>query len=200
MDSNFVCPVCQYVLPSNMSICPNCEEDVTALAHVHLRAQIAYNEGLRQAQAGKLDSAIMWLQQATQIAPDNVRALVVLGKLYAQQARFTQAHHIWEHVLQLEPSNHAAQAGLSQLVEIKREAQQNTYSRSLQRRVLLAGAFLTGILVIWLSQLFGVAPSSMNTNIRSISDLGPLPTLIATFTPVTPLPTLTPLLTPSSER
>ena len=106
-----VCPSCSSRLPGVVLSCPACDEDLTALAALADLAPRHYNLALGLAQAGRYSEAADHLHAVLAFDPGHVAALVVLGKLAAQQADYGRALGYWQRALALDPDNAAAQAG-----------------------------------------------------------------------------------------
>jgi hypothetical protein len=115
-----MCPICRNPLPAGAMACtcPVCGEDLAALAHLHWRAAIRYNEGLRWVRAGQTERAIDALRQA--VAEGHVPAAVLLGKLYARTGRRAEARHAWERALQRDSKAAGVGELLATLDEVER--------------------------------------------------------------------------------
>lgn len=105
-----------------------------------------YEEGLRQARSGQLTEAAESLALALQLAPSHNSAQVVLGKVYAQQGRYTEAIDTWRQVLARDADNPKALAGIQAAEERLRAAR----ARARRGRVwvgLLAAVGMVAILL-----------------------------------------------------
>lgn len=187
------CPVCKTALPSDQTTCPECHEDLSLLLLVNNLAPQHYNEGLRLAKQEQVDRAIDQLHAALAIDPNISDALVVLGKLYAQQAHYEQAILCWRRALIIDPDNSKALAGIRKADMLQKpqtpppvvvrpldsRGRWARYRRFITVAVLVVAAFLVGI---FLARWGGIADHV------TVIQTAPLPTPTPTVPPPTPIP------------
>ena len=102
-----ICPNCGGTVPEGMTVCPDCHEDLAALARLEYEAEIHYNEGLALAQDGKLDAACKKLITAVELEDAFAPAHVLLAKVYAQQGLWAEAEASVARALELLPEDRA---------------------------------------------------------------------------------------------
>src|SRR5687768_13603824 len=100
-----LCPNCKIGLPAGSTTCPDCDEDLAPLMRLQWAPYVAYNDGLRLAQAGDLDAALRKIQEAVKVLPDEPDIPIVLGKLYAQKGNWIEARQWWGTALEKCPSS-----------------------------------------------------------------------------------------------
>lgn len=138
-----ICPVCKAAVTDGRSTCLECGEDLSPLVFVDNLAPLHLNEGLRLASEGRTDQAIEQLLAALTFDPAHTEALIVLGKLQAQQGRYAQAITYWQRALALDQNNVKAQAGIRKAQTLQRRARRI----GLLRRTLIAVMILVALLV-----------------------------------------------------
>lgn len=216
------CPVCQTPLPAGATVCPDCGENLAALVYLESQSQVSYNKALALSRTNDLDAAIFAARQSLEADKTNVRALVLLGKLYAQRNLRPEARAAWEQAMQLEPKQESAKAGLAILDQQERvEAEAKKAASTAAHRRLWAGfagvfamGALTFLLVQWIGQTILPSASPTATTVAQLvmtTAIPNTPTLEATKTstptqipsptsspqptasPTLPLPTGTPI-------
>ena len=106
-DARMICPNCGASVPEGTTVCPDCHEDLAALARLEYEAEIHYNEGLALAQSGELDAACKKLITATELESTFAPAHVLLAKVYAQQGLWAEAEASAARALELLPEDRA---------------------------------------------------------------------------------------------
>jgi hypothetical protein len=173
---------------------------LTALVYLESQSQVSYNKALALSKTSDLDAAIFAARQSLEADKTNVRALVLLGKLYAQQNLRPEARAAWEQAMQLEPEQESAKAGLAILDQQERaeaEAKKATSIAARRRQWAgLAGVFAMGVLTFLLVQWIGQnILSSASPTATTVAQLVLTPTVpnIPTAEPTqTSAPTLIP--------
>jgi nucleoid-associated protein YgaU len=194
---SLVCPVCNASVAAGRSSCPRCEEDLTGLVLLDDAAPNQYNQGLDAVRQGKPEEAAEHLLAALALDPDHVPALVVLGKVRAQQQRYEQAIGYWRRASELDPENRAAQAGIAKAERLRVRLQR---SRRFRSGALLAAvavlALLAALLAMWGTRAKGelTAISAASTAaIAQVTDRAAVALVTvtppATIEPVSPTPT-----------
>lgn len=120
------CPYCGGEVPLETTVCPSCQEDLSALIKLQYTHAIHYNEALALAREGKLEQAITRAELALASKADFAPAHVLLAKLYARQERWPQALASIRRAIELVPENERARA-LAQ--EIESNAQEDERQR-----------------------------------------------------------------------
>ncbi|MFO7916695.1 MAG: hypothetical protein R6V13_01270 [Anaerolineae bacterium] len=150
------CPYCGGSVPQDTTVCPDCHEDLSALARIEHAHEIHYNKALSLARQGELDKARDQVLMALGFREDFSPAYVLLAKIYARQGAWTEAKESVAEALALAP----ADEGVQELAErIRRQAARQTAvekERAVQRRQNaqrlleayqrdVAGAFVAGL-------------------------------------------------------
>lgn len=107
-DTPFSCPYCGGMVPEATAICPDCNEDLSALLRLEYSHAILYNEALALAREGYLDDARARLIMAIERNEAFTPAHVLLAKVYAHQRQWTRAEASAARALELDPENPAA--------------------------------------------------------------------------------------------
>ena len=124
------CPACGTSQTEGTRECRQCQADLSLLVEFDNLAQSFYDQGVRLAprtlkdpstplRAGlrgperakfeaNLEAAIRAIEAALALEPEHVDALVVLGKLRAQQKRYQEALSAWQRALELAPEGSPA--------------------------------------------------------------------------------------------
>jgi len=99
------CPYCGGVVDADVTVCPDCHEDLSALAHLEQQHLILYNQGLGLAKAGRLDMARDKLLASLACSPDYVSAQRLLAKVYAAQGDWAHAEKAALRAAELNPDD-----------------------------------------------------------------------------------------------
>lgn len=165
------CPYCGGSVPQDTTVCPDCHEDLSALAKIEHAHKIHYNRALSLARQGELDKARDQALMALGFQEDFPPAYVLLTKIYARQGAWVEAEESVAEALALAPEDEE----IAELAEhIRRKTTQQTTlekERAVQRRQNaehlleayqrdVAGAFVAGlglatVVMTLLSWLFG---------------------------------------------
>lgn len=165
------CPYCGGSVPQDTTVCPDCHEDLSALARIEHAHEIHYNRALSLARQGELNKARDQALMALGFREDFSPAYVLLAKVYARQKAWAEAEESVAEALALVPEDEEIMA----LAErIRRQATQQTAleeEQAEQRRQRaehllevyqrdVAGAFAAGlglaaVAMTLLSWLFG---------------------------------------------
>ncbi len=97
------CPYCSSLLPAGETICPACQEDLSALVKLAYEHVILYNEGLVFARQGRLTAARDSLLQAMALMPSFAPAHIVLAKVYVHLGDWPSALEMAERAYALAP-------------------------------------------------------------------------------------------------
>lgn len=174
-ESTFTCPYCGGSVPEDVTVCPDCQEDLSSLAHLRYGPAIFYNQALALARDGRLDEARTKLLMAIEQREDFAPAHVLLAKVYAQDscwplARASAARAqalrpddpvIAELVDQLAQAEEAARARREteqQALECERQARVEGYFATYKRDMLSAfgaGIGIASFLALILGRLLG---------------------------------------------
>ncbi len=113
-STGLVCPLCSVNLAGNPpDRCPGCRGDLRPLRRVGELADRHFNEAVRAARARHWGVAAERLAVTLALAPEDVDALVLLGKIRWHQGQRENARSVWTDALRLDPSRQDAQAGLA---------------------------------------------------------------------------------------
>ena len=104
-EATIECPSCGGAVPEGTTICPDCHEDLAALAHLEYQHAILYNEALASARAGDAAKAQSALEAAIQISPGFGRAHQLLIKVLARAGRWQDANAAVERALAEAPGD-----------------------------------------------------------------------------------------------
>jgi tetratricopeptide (TPR) repeat protein len=116
------CPYCRGSVPANTTVCPDCGEDLAALAHLQSEHLIHYNIALGLAREGHYDEARTRLTMAIDERADFVPAHMVLAKIHAHQQAWEQAREAAERARRLAPDNEATVDLLQEIQQAKEQA------------------------------------------------------------------------------
>lgn len=165
------CPYCGGGVPQDTAVCPDCHEDLSALARIEHAHEIHYNRALSLARQGEFDKARDQVLMALGFREDFFPAYLLLAKIYAKQGAWSEAEESVAEALTLVPKDEDAvelaerirrQAMQERILEKERAVQRRENAERLlnvyQRDV--AGAFVTGlglaaVAMTLLSWLFG---------------------------------------------
>jgi nucleoid-associated protein YgaU len=107
-----LCPIDETPLPAGQSVCPACGEDLGLLVAMRQLPLRLYRQGVQLARAGDRAAAAAMLNAAVAAAPAMPEPRIVLGKLLAQQERYSDAIASWRQVLALDPDHRQAHMGI----------------------------------------------------------------------------------------
>jgi tetratricopeptide (TPR) repeat protein len=85
------CPYCGRSIDPGEAVCPDCHEDLSALAHLEQEHVICYNQALALAREGYLDEARDKLLVAVAHSEEYLPAQRLLAKVYAAQQDWPKA-------------------------------------------------------------------------------------------------------------
>jgi len=103
------CPACGTSQTEGTRECRQCQADLSLLAEFDNLAQSFYDQGVRLARSeADMETAIRFVVAALALEPEHAEALVVLGKLRAQQERYQEAVSAWQRALELAPEGSLA--------------------------------------------------------------------------------------------
>jgi tetratricopeptide (TPR) repeat protein len=146
-ESTLTCPYCGSSVPDNATVCPDCQEDLAGLAHLHYGPAIVYNQALALARDGKLDEARTKLLFAIEQREGFVPAHVLLAKVYAQDGCWPLARASAARAQALRPDDPAlAELGVTleqaeEAARARRQAEQQEVER--ERKARAEGYFAT---------------------------------------------------------
>ena len=140
-----VCPNCGGCVPDDITICPDCHEDLSALAQVEYRHVILYNEALSLAREGQLPQAQERVAIALALCEPFPEAHELLAKLYARKGDWSAARLSARRALELSPEE-ARMTTLVDLIEHESSSAQTKALRQTEkdaavRRMRLGRAF-----------------------------------------------------------
>lgn len=99
------CPYCGGSVPEDTTICPDCQEDLSALARLEYGHAIYYNQALALAREGNLhearDRLLLSLEARESFAP----AHTLLAKVYARREEWPEAKASVARAMELSPDN-----------------------------------------------------------------------------------------------
>lgn len=173
-EQTLTCPYCGGTVPADTTICPDCQEDLSALIRLEYGAAIYYNQGLALAREDKLEEAADKLRLALELDADFRPGHLLLAKVEAQRKAWARAKAHAAKAVELAPDDVAAQELLAEIEraetmavlgeqERRRAAEQarqtatERYWANYQRDLLRAfgaGVGLTGLLALIVSRLF----------------------------------------------
>jgi len=99
------CPYCGGSLPEDTTVCPDCQEDLSALAHLEYAHAIHYNQALALAREGELDLARHKLLMALEARESFAPAHILLAKVHARQKAWAEAQASVARAAELSPDN-----------------------------------------------------------------------------------------------
>lgn len=99
------CPYCGGSVPEDTTICPDCQEDLSALAHLEYAHAIHYNQALALAREGELDMARHKLLLALEAQESFAPAHILLAKVHARQGAWADAQARVARAVELSPDN-----------------------------------------------------------------------------------------------
>jgi len=144
-DQVMTCPYCGGTVPLDAPECPNCHEDLSALARLEYGHTIYYNEGLALAQEGKLDQArdrlLVAVAQKESFAP----AHALLAKVYANQGEWPKARASAKRAAELLPQSEEARELVQQIDRAAARAQQASAQASRARADSLLSVYLRDV-------------------------------------------------------
>lgn len=165
------CPYCGGSVPQDTTVCPDCHEDLSALARIEHAHEIHYNRALSLAREGELDKARDQALMALGFKENFAPAYVLLAKVYARQGAWVEAEESVAEALALVPEDEEI-AALAERIrhratqETAREKERAERRRRRAERLLqvyqrdVASAFVAGlglaaVAMTLLSWLFG---------------------------------------------
>ncbi|OGO05197.1 MAG: hypothetical protein A2Y73_04815 [Chloroflexi bacterium RBG_13_56_8] len=100
------CPYCGGSVPlDTTTICPYCQEDLSALAHLEYIHAIHYNQALSLAREDKLDEARERLLLSLEVKENFAPSHILLAKIYARQRQWVEAKASIARAMELSPDN-----------------------------------------------------------------------------------------------
>jgi tetratricopeptide (TPR) repeat protein len=169
------CPYCGGEVSLETTVCPSCQEDLSALIKLQYAHAIHYNEAVALARENKPEQAIARAELALASKTDFAPAHVLLAKLYARQERWPEAMASVRRAVELAPGEArvralAAEIEASAQEDEQRQLAQQTgesrarrssaekhlamYERDVQRAFGLGALAMAG-LALFLRLLFG---------------------------------------------
>ena len=116
-DQVITCPYCGGTVSLDTPVCPDCKQDLSALARLAYGHAIYYNEALALAREEKLDQARDKLLLAIQHRPNFAPAHSLLAKVYARKGNWAEAQARAARVLELSPDDRDAPELAQQIAE-----------------------------------------------------------------------------------
>lgn len=107
-----VCPLCRAELAGPPDRCPRCGGDLRPLQRVGELADCRFNAAVQAARDRHWTVAAEHLAVTLALAPDDVGALVLLGKVRWGEGQRENARAAWAEALRLDPDHEAARACL----------------------------------------------------------------------------------------
>ena len=166
-----VCPTCGGRVQGDITVCPDCQEDLSALVRLEYEHAIRYNEALALAQEGDRSGARKKLYQSLAARESFALAHALLAKIDALDGRWSEARDSVARALDLRPDDRELMALAK---DIEAEAARSAQSRqedaalrkkraerliaSLQRdaaRAFLAGIGLASVVAMLIGWLRG---------------------------------------------
>lgn len=98
-----VCPYCGEDIGSILRWCPHCERDLLPLRRTTEMANRYFNQAVEAARAPDWGLAAENLAVTLALCPDDVDALVLLGKVRRAQGNHAGAVATWEEALRIQP-------------------------------------------------------------------------------------------------
>lgn len=139
-ETTVVCPYCGGTIPADATICPDCQEDLSALVQLRYTPAIRYNTALAAARDGDLNNARAELLLALECDADFAPAHVLLAKVLALQGDWVQAEAHIERALTLLPDDERANRVAEEIAAGARKAERTRAARPVQERVAAATA------------------------------------------------------------
>jgi len=122
MNATLECPRCGNPVPDGETVCPTCQEDLSALLRLQAEHLRLYNEALVAAREGNLEEAQARLLAALSLNDAFAPAHALLAKVRARLGRWQEAKASAQRAADLAP-NDAAMVNLPALIEeAEREA------------------------------------------------------------------------------
>lgn len=151
-----ICPTCGGRVQGDITVCPDCQEDLSALARLEYEHAIRYNEALSLAQEGDLSGARKKLYQSLAAKDTFVPAYVLLAKIDALDGRWSEAREGVARALDLRPDDRDLRELASDIEdEAAKSAKGRRQGAALRRKRAerfvasyqrdVAGAFLVGM-------------------------------------------------------
>jgi cytochrome c-type biogenesis protein CcmH/NrfG len=97
------CPMCEAPQPVPADSCPSCHGDLRPLLRLADLADWHYNQAVAAAHTRHWSTAAEHLTVTMALRPDDVDALVLLGKVRLHQRRRQRALEIWQRAGELAP-------------------------------------------------------------------------------------------------
>ena len=104
-DGMLECPFCGGAVPQDVTICPSCQEDLSALIKLRSTHAIHYNEAITLAREGHYDLAQIRAELSINAKPEFAPAHLLLAKLLASQGAWEQAIASAQHAAELMPDD-----------------------------------------------------------------------------------------------
>ena len=111
----FVCPSCGSGITVDIDKCRTCDVDLRPLIRVASMADLYYNRAVADARERQWNRAAENLAVALALRPDDVDALVLMGKVRVYQADVDAALEVWERVRNLDPVRNGVEDAVSSL-------------------------------------------------------------------------------------
>jgi len=150
-DQVITCPYCGGTVSLDTPICPDCKQDLSALARLAYGHAIYYNEALALAREEKLDQARDKLLMAIEQQPDFAPAHSLLAKVYAHKGNWAEARARAERVLELLPHDDGARELAQQIADSASRAREAAARASRARAEHLLTIYLRDV-----ARAFGV--------------------------------------------
>lgn len=155
-EESVTCPYCGGHVPTDTTICPDCQEDLAGLLRLEYAHVVYYNEALAAAREGDMTKAGQKLALALELKEDFSPAHLLLAKLAAQEKRWSEAKGAVARALELVPDDKAAMELAQEIEQAVQEEQavQQTQIATRRRRTAdvlkayqrdVAAAFVLGL-------------------------------------------------------
>ena len=144
-DRAMTCPYCGETVPLDAPVCPECREDLSALARLCYAHAICYNQALALAREGKLDEARDRLLVAVAQRPDFAEAHALLAKVYARRGDWSEARARAARVLDLAPDDEDARELARRIADAELRAQEAAAGASQERAEHLLAVYLRDV-------------------------------------------------------
>jgi tetratricopeptide (TPR) repeat protein len=132
--TGLVCPLCSVELagiPTDR--CPGCRGDLRPLRRIGELADHHFNAAVQAARARRWGVAAEHLAVTLALAPDDVDALVLLGKVRWHEGQRENSRSAWKEALRLDPNRQDARAGVAHSEAALANAASQTRSRARSR-------------------------------------------------------------------
>jgi tetratricopeptide (TPR) repeat protein len=110
--AGLVCPLCRAELAGLPDRCPGCGGDLRPLARVGELADCHFTAAVRAVRDRRWGTAAEHLAVTLALAPDDVDALVLLGKVRWREGQRENARAAWADALRLDPNREVARVGV----------------------------------------------------------------------------------------